>query len=79
MATRNSRHTWFIHDSEVGKRPSTNPKCPPLEVVTRRVCGLLENPSRGRDEAGTNGSSVAERQRNGVAILWILFQLLAAS
>ena len=64
MATKNSLQTRFIHVLEVGSNPSTYPKWPPVEVVTSRVCGLLENSFTGRAEEGEGERRVQEREKD---------------
>lgn len=63
MATKNSLQTRFIHVLEVGSNPSTYPKCPPVEVVTSRVCGLLENSFTGRAGEGGGERRIDARDR----------------
>ena len=71
MATRNSSRTRFIHECEVGRRPSKKPLCPPLETVTSRVWGFSEKAftgrarGRGRREGGRGRERRKERGREG--------------
>ena len=68
MATRNSSRTRFIHECEVGRRPSKKPLCPPLETVTSRVWGFSEKAftgrarGRGRREGGREGGREEKRE-----------------
>ena len=66
MATKNSLQTRFIHVLEVGSNPSTYPKWPPVEVVTSRVCGLLENSFNGRAEEGEKREGSKRQSRTDI-------------